>query len=1212
MLQIYEKIAEKIAHKRVFLTFLSLILIQTFALAQNDSKITIQQKNITVIDALKTVEKQSKKSINYSDSELKGKVIAQLNLRNASLETALDTILKGTGFSFQIQGNYIIIAEKKPVVAQTLKNIKGKVTDESGEPLIGVNISVDGSSTGTITDFDGNFTIKAAEKSILKVSYIGYAAQIIPVSKKDFYPVVMKQDTEVLDEVVVTALGIKRAEKALSYNVQQVKGDALTTVKDANFVNSLNGKIAGVSINKSASGVGGATRVVMRGAKSIEGDNNALYVVDGIPLFNTNMGNTDSGIMGEGKAGTEGIADFNPEDIESLSVLSGPSAAALYGSSAANGVILITTKKGKEGKLSVQFSSSSEFSKAYMTPEFQNTYGNKKDMYESWGEKLLTPTSYDPKKDFFNTGTNFINSVTLTTGTKSNQTFASVSSTNSKGIVPNNEYERLNFTIRNTATFLNDKLQLDLGASYVKQKDKNMVSQGQYWNPVMAAYLFPRGEDFDGIKSFEHFDESRQLPVQYWPVADPVYASQNPYWTAYRNVATNEKSRYMFNVGLTYNITDWLNATARFRMDDTHVLFERKIYASSDDKFAEGKKGLYGYNNYEDRQEYADFMLNVNKHIADFSISANAGWNYSNYWALERGYKGTLLGVPNKFAASNIDPANGRISEKGGDSRVRNHAVFANLELGWKSMLYLTLTGRNDWNSRLVNTDEESFFYPSIGLSGIISEMVKLPEFISYLKVRGSYTEVGAPVSRSGLTPGTVTTPIVGGALDPTGIYPFTDFKAERTKSYEFGLSLKLWNKLSAEVTYYHSNTYNQTFLGDLPEFTGYKQIYLQAGNVEFISYLKVRGSYTEVGAPVSRSGLTPGTVTTPIVGGALDPTGIYPFTDFKAERTKSYEFGLSLKLWNKLSAEVTYYHSNTYNQTFLGDLPEFTGYKQIYLQAGNVENRGWEASLSYSDQFKFGLGISSTLTFSRNINEIKEMVENYHTDLMDEPINIPEVLKDGGRVILKEGGSIHDIYANTFLKKDHLGYVEVKSDGTFGMEKGEPVYLGKTSPDFNMGWSNMLTYKGFGLGFQINGRFGGVVTSSTEALLDRFGVSKRSAEAREAGGVLLKGQGLVDAKSYYQMTGTGNYETSGYYVYSATNIRLQELTFSYTMPNKWFGNVLKDVTVSFIANNPWMLYCEAPFDPELTPSTSTYGQGNDYFMQPSVRSFGFGIKFKL
>ena len=1108
MLQIYEKIAEKIAKKRTFLTFLGLLLlIQTHVFAQSGSKITIQQEKITVIEALKAVEKQSKMSINYSDSQLKGKDITNLNLKNTSVTTALDVILKGTGFSYQIQGNYIIIVEKKPVAVQTIKEVKGKVTDESGEPLIGVNVSVDGSTTGTITDIDGNFSIKAPGNSVLKVSYIGYAAQIVPVSKKDFYPITLKQDTEVLEEVVVTALGIKRAEKALSYNVQQLKGDELTTVKDANFVNSLNGKIAGVSINKSATGVGGATRVVMRGAKSIEGDNNALYVVDGIPLFNTNMGNTDSGIMGEGKAGTEGIADFNPEDIESISVLSGPSAAALYGSSAANGVILITTKKGKEGKLSIQFSSSSEFNKAYMTPEFQNIYGNKKDSYESWGEKLPNASNYDPKDDFFNTGTNFINSLTLTTGTEKNQTFASVSSTNSKGIVPNNSYNRLNFTIRNTATFLNDKLLLDLGASYIKQDDTNMVSQGRYWNPVVAAYLFPRGENFEDIKTFETFDDGRKLPVQYWPVSDATYASQNPYWAAYRNVSTNEKSRYMFNVGLTYKITDWMNIAARYRMDDTYVLFERKIYASSDQVFAEGKKGHYEYINYNDRQEYADAMLNINKNIQNFSVSANFGWNYSNYWSLQRGYKGTLKGVPNKFAAANIDPSNGRISEKGGDSRVRNHAIFGNVELGWRSMLYLTLTGRNDWNSRLVNTNEKSFFYPSVGLSAIISEMVKLPEFLSYLKVRGSYTEVGAPVSRSGLTPGTITTPIIGGILNPTGIYPFSNFKAERTKSYEFGLSVRLW------------------------------------------SYF---------------------------------------------------------------NAEVTYYKSNTFNQTFLGTLPESTGYKSIYLQAGNVENRGWEASFGYSNRFKNGLSVTSTLTFSKNTNEIKEMVKDYYTDLMEAPINIPEVLKDKGRTILKEGGSIHDIYATRFFKKDGQGFVSVSSDGKYEMVDGDPVFLGKVAPDFNMGWNNALSYKGFGLSFLINGRFGGVVTSSTEAILDRFGVSKRTGDARELGGALFPGQGRVDAKTYYQMIGTGDYQTSGYYTYSATNVRLQELTFSYTMPNKWFGNVLKDVKLSFIANNPWMLYCKAPFDPELTPSTSTYGQGNDYFMQPSVRSFGFGVKFKL
>ena len=994
-----------------------------------------------------------------------------------------------------------------PVSQQANKiTVQGSIVDAKGEPLIGVSILEKGTTNGTITDFDGKFGLSVSKGSTIEISYIGYKTLSL-AAKANFGQITMKEDTEVLDEVVVTALGIKRAEKALSYNVQQVKSDELIRAKDANFVNSLNGKIAGVTINKSASGAGGSTRVVMRGAKSIEGDNNVLYVIDGIPLFNTTLGEGNGVLDGDARSSTEGIADFNPEDIESISVLSGPSAAALYGSSAANGVILVNTKKGKEGKLQVSFSSSSEFSKAYMTPEFQNTYGNKEGVFESWGNKLATPSDYDPKDDFFNTGTNFINSLTLSTGNKQNQTFASVSSTNSEGIVPNNKYDRLNFTIRNSSTFLNDKLQLDLGASYIRQKDQNMVSQGQYWNPVMAAYLFPRGENWEDIKNFERYDESRKIPVQYWPISDATYGNQNPYWTAYRNLSPSTKSRYMFNVGLTYKIFDWLNIAARYRRDDSFIKYERKIYASSYDVFTEGsKKGLYEYNHFEDRQQYADFMVNINKQIKDFNLSANLGYSFSDYWTQTEGLRAPLMLVPNLFATSNMDSSKIRLIESGGFDRVRNNAIFANVELGWRSMLYLTLTGRNDWNSRLVNTGNESFFYPSVGLSGIISEMVKLPDFISYLKVRGSYTEVGAPISRSGLTPGTVTTPIIG-------------------------------------------------------------------------------GSYT--------------------------PNTIFPFTDFKEERTHSYEFGLSARFWNKLSAEVTYYKSNTYNQTFLGDLPEYSGYKQIYLQAGNVENRGWEASLGYSDQFK-DFGFSSTLTFSRNINEIKEMVHDYHTDMSLEPINIPQVLKDKGRTILKEGGSIHDIYANQFFKKDSQGFVDISGSGSYELETVDPVYLGKTTPDFNMGWNNTLSYKGFGLSFLLNGRFGGVVTSSTEAILDRFGVSKASAEARDAGGALLPGQGRVDAETYYKMIGTGGYETSGYYLYSATNIRLQELTLSYTFPNSWFKNVLKDLTVSFIANNPWMIYCEAPFDPELTPSVGTYGQGNDYFMQPSVRRFGFGIKVKL
>ena len=982
--------------------------------------------------------------------------------------------------------------------------VTGRVVDSAGEPLIGATIMVEGTKEGAVTDIDGNFTINTTSKAKLVISYVGYTTQTILVGDKTTIDVTLKEVANTMNEVVVTALGIKRAEKALSYNVQSVGSNELTRNKDANFVNSLNGKVAGVNISKSGSGVGGATRVIMRGAKSIEGDNNVLYVIDGIPIFNFS-GGRDSGIMGEGRVSSEGIADLNPEDIESISVLAGPSAAALYGSNAANGAILITTKKGKEGRVDISFSSSADFSSPLLMPKFQNTYGNKLGSYESWGEKLATPSSYDPKKDFFRTGTNFINALTLNMGNEFNQTFASVATTNSRGIVPNNTYDRYNFTIRNTTRMFKNKVQLDLGASYIKQKDNNMVSQGEYWNPIVAAYLFPRGESFDGIKTFERYDNVRNFPTQYWPISDSRFANQNPYWTAYRNLAPDDKDRFMFNAGLTYNIFDWLSVAGRIRLDKTFITSERKIYASSFNYFAK-EKGAYDYYDYKDHQTYIDAIANINKTFGKFSLAANVGYSYSDYASLTRGYGGNLVLVPNKFSLNNINPTDSKIREAGGDSKVRNVAAFASAELGWRSMVYLTLTGRNDWNSRLVNSSEESFFYPSVGLSGIISEMTKLPSFISYLKVRGSYTEVGSPVSRSGMTPGTITTPIVGGSLKSTDIYPFTDYKAERTKSYEFGLTARFWKKLSFDFTWYKSNTYNQTFIGELPE-----------------------GS----------------------------------------------------------------------------------GYKAVYLQAGNVENRGVEMSLGYSDNFG-GLQWNSSLVYSKNVNEIKEMVKDYHHPLSPKPINIPEVSKDNGRVLLKVGGSINDIYARKVLAKDNQGFVNVSPSGGMSLETVEPIYLGKTTPDFTMGWNNNFTYKNFGLSFLINARVGGIVTSSTQALLDRFGVSKASADARDAGGVMIPNQGLYDAKKYYTLVATGENDLAGYYTYSATNVRLQELTLSYKFNSRLFNNVIKDLTLSFVATNPWMIYCKAPFDPELTASTGTYGQGNDYFMQPSLKSYGFSVKFKF
>ncbi|MGL5262363.1 MAG: SusC/RagA family TonB-linked outer membrane protein, partial [Bacteroides sp.] len=713
------------------LLLLLFVLMPTRAFSQ-EQKVSLSYANVPLGVVLDKIGQLASMSVVYNVKDIDANESTSIQVENETITSALSQLFKGKPISYSFSNNHIVLSKKKSEQNQQKESnfyVKGNITDSNGEPLIGVSILVKDSSTGTITDFDGNFSIQVKKGSVLELSYLGYEKQIIKITEEKPLNIVLQEDTKVLDEVVVTALGIKRAEKALSYNVQQVKQDELTKVKDANFVNSLSGKVTGVSINKSASGVGGATKVIMRGAKSIEGDNNVLYVIDGIPIFNYSSG-TDSGVMGEGRVGSEGIADFNPEDVESISVLSGPSAAALYGSNAANGAILITTKTGKEGKAQVTYSSTADFSRPLIMPKFQNRYGNKPNTYESWGDKLAQPSKFDPRRDFFNTGTNFINSVTLTTGNKSNQTFASIATTNAKGIVPNNTYDRYNFTVRNTSRMLDDKLQLDLGASYVKQKDNNMVSQGLYWNPIVAAYLYPRGESFNKIKTFERFNADRNLPAQYWPIADGVFANQNPYWTAYRNVAPNKKDRFMFNGGLTYHILDWLNASGRIRMDKSFVKSERKIYATSHDVFAKSK-GHYEYANYEDQQIYTDFMINANKNIKDFSVSANIGLSYSDYSSLTRGYKGNLILVPNLFSAHNIDPAEGSIQEEGGDTNVRNFAIFASAELGWRSMLYLTLTGRNDWNSRLVNSKEESFFYPSVGLSAIISEMVNLPKAIS-------------------------------------------------------------------------------------------------------------------------------------------------------------------------------------------------------------------------------------------------------------------------------------------------------------------------------------------------------------------------------------------------------------------------------------------------------------------------------------------------
>ncbi len=992
---------------------------------------------------------------------------------------------------------------------QTSGNVKitGTVVDNTGEPAIGATVRVKNGQHGVVTDIDGKFTIDVPKGSTLVVSYIGTQTQEVQVGNTHDLHITMQPTARQIDEVVVTALGIKRSEKALSYNVQKVGSDQLTNVKNVNFVNSLNGAVAGVNINASTAGVGGPTRVVMRGTKSITGGNNVLYVIDGVPMLNKSGGDIGGGRYSSQPSG-EGIADINPDDIESISVLTGPSSAALYGSAAANGVIMINTKRGTEGKVKVAVSSSMEFSNPFILPKFQNTYGNKAGSFYSWGDRLATPSSYDPK-DFFNTGNNYINSVTLTTGTKTNKTYISVATTNATGVLPNNKYNRYNFTARNTSDFLNDKLHLDVSGSYIIQNTQNMYRPGEYYNPLTAAYLFPRGEDWSAVELYKRYDASRKLATQYWPYGDQGMQLQNPYFIVNDMMTPTNRKRYMFMSSLKYDILSWLNVTGRVRVDNTNTESESRFHASGQGLLYAGThgNGIYNHSLGSDQQTYLDFMFNLDKSFGtDYRLTANFGASLEDYRSSSVGFGGPILKVPNLFSSAALDPANTRANDS--EFRKRGTAIFASAELSWKDMLYLSLTGRNDWSSLLVNAKEPSFFYPSVGLSAIVSKMVTLPKAISFMKVRSSFTEVGSPI-------------------------------------------------------------------------------------------------------PDRYRGVTRGTITYPIVDGIPSIRTILPFYDFKAERTRSYELGLDLRMFNsKHNLDLTWYHSNTYNQTFLAELSATSPYTGMYIQAGDIANSGVEMSLAYNDNIG-GVDFESRLIYSRNVNKVKKLVHNYNTGIDGKIINFTETSAGGGYI--REGDRMGDVYITKVLKRDATGKIAVGADGSLSsmdLPNGERLRIGNTNPDFNMGWRNSISWKGVNLSFLINARVGGIVTSATQAVLDQFGVSQASAEARDRGYVELAGGLKVDPQKYYEVV--ANQQLLGYYYYNATNVRLQNISLSYTLPRTLLGQGWPSVTVGFIANNLWMIYNKAPFDPEIASSTGTYGQGSDYFSAPSLRNIGFSLKLNF
>ena len=1085
---------------RKSILIICLLLVGSAIYAQNSSKITIKRKNISLQEALAEVRKLTHMSISYNDSQLPVNRIS-LDIEKQPLEQALKVILKGTGFTYLIKDNYIMIVPEQNIKKAKSRNISGNVVDAKGEPLIGVTVIEKGTTNGAVTDLDGNYKITTKTATpVLVFSYVGYQTKETHATE-NIVNIVLEDGAQELGEVVVTALGIKRSEKALSYNVQKVGNDAVTTVKSANFMNSLSGKVAGVNINASSAGMGGAARVVMRGPKSISQSNQALYVIDGIPVTGRSQGELKGdAMMYANQPGTESIADVNPEDIESISVLSGPAAAALYGSAAAQGVVMITTKKGQEGKVSVTISNSSQFANPFVMPKFQDQYVNRPGEIKTWGDKATSEFgTYEPA-DFFNTGTNIQNNISLTAGTSKNQTYLSVGTTNAQGIIPNNSYDRYNFTFRNTTSFLNDKMTCDFNFNYIREKDKNLMAQGQWFNPLTSLYLFPRGESFDAIRTFEVYDPVRKIYVQNWNYGDAL-KMQNPYWVANRMNRTNDRNRYMVSASLKYEILDWLNVTGRLRWDDAATKQEDKRYASTLKLFAPSDYGFYGYDKINDQTLYGDLMLNINKTLGEnFSISSNMGASFSRLKYDVTGFQGGLKAPSNVFTPNAIDYGNATNDNRPIFESYKHYinSMFISAELGYRSMLYLTLTGRNDWDSALHGTAQTSFFYPSVGVSAVISEMAKMPQMINYLKVRASWASVGS-------------------AIEPN---------LSSAWRYEYNPAL---------------------------------------GTYKTVTY--------------------------------KFPRKFYP------ERTDSWEAGVTARLFgNALSVDLTVYQSNTRKQTLLRDVTSgAAGFNKEYIQTGNIRNRGLELSVGYTKSWA-DFTWSSSLAYSMNRNKIVELLENPN-----------EVVRQAGLsgcgVVLKKGGGMGDIYTYTDFKRDAEGNIALDSNGNVMQTNlSNPQYRGSVLPKGNLGFSNDFSWKGVNLGFVLTARLGGICMSQTQAILDEYGVSAVSAEARNNGGIAVN-TGKISAEGYYAVVGGDNPIWSEY-IYSATNVRLQEAHISYTLPRKWLKS--KELTLGVTANNLFMIYRKAPFDPESTASTGTYYQGFDYFMQPSLRTLGFNIKLKL
>ena len=1009
-------------------------------------------------------------------------------------------------------------ASKRPVFRETVRKasadnstVRGRVVDVSGEPLIGATIREKGGTRGTVTDIEGNFILSVPDSAVLQVSFVGYESIEVSVGGRKTLEIQLRENTVMLDNVIITALGLEKKEASLAYSIQKVKGEELTRMKEVNMITALAGKAAGVQINKNSSGIGGSAKVSLRGIRSASGDNQPLYVIDGVPMLNVGTEQAYSAIGGTANAGNrdggDGISNLNPEDVESISILKGAPAAALYGSQAANGVILITTKKGNTaGQRNIHFSTGLTFDKAFSLPKMQNCYGVS-DVVDSWGEKAYLPTSNE-LNDFFRTGLTSITSVSVNYGNEKIQTYFSYANTTGRGIVDKNQLTKHNINLRETAVMFNQRLKLDGNVNVMRQIVKNKpVSGGFYMNPLVGLYRFPRGEDLSYYKdNYEIYDPERKLGIQNWHTFTEDF-EQNPYWIQNRIQSKETRMRSIISLSANLRINSWLTVQARGSVDYISDKMRQKFYASTAPALC-GANGRYIEMDYQETLIYGDVMAMGKRKWEDFALDVAIGGsiNDKNVNSTRYDSKNASLKYANVFNLANIVMNGSASIDQKIDSRRQLQSVFGTAQVGYQDKVFLDLTARNDWASTLAYTSHEKsgFFYPSAGLSFLIDKWIQLPEWISFAKLRGTYSKVG----------------------------------------------------------------------NDIPQF--------------------ITNSVSHITA-----------------GGELQANDAAPFKEMEPEMTHSVEVGTEWRFFqSRLGFNLTYYRTNTHNQFF--KLPALAGdmYAYRYVNAGDIQNRGWELTVDATPVLTPDFTWKTSLNFSSNRNKIKELHEE-----LKELVYGPSSFSSSYAMKLVKGGSIGDIYGKAFVR-DAEGNIVYQTEGDHkGLPavegEGNTIKVGNANPRFIMGWNHTFSYKGFSLYFLLDWRYGGKILSQTQAEMDLYGVSQVTALARDRGYVTLEGQQIDNVKGFYKNIVGGRAGVTEYYMYDATNLRLREVSLNYTFPKKWMQKtkVLKDLQLAFVARNLCFLYKKAPFDPDLVLSTGNDNQGIEVFGMPTTRSLGFTVK---